>query len=137
MDYWEAVLKEVLNKDNPDYPSYFTCVRQRGEHVRTNNRVPRARRARTPEKSAARKFYVQDNSQGPVYFTYREAQTIWHALRGHSVKTTAVKMGLSPRTVEFYMKNMRLKIELKSKQALLAWARALGLDEKLPFSECE
>lgn len=62
--------------------------------------------------------YLGDKFPG-VYFTKRESQCLVHILEGHTLVSAAEELGLSPRTVEFYVKNMRLKMGVQNKAELV------------------
>lgn len=131
MDYWQAVLQEVLNKKDPNYPCYFTNVRLKREE-NSSNCVPRPRRF---EPQHQRRFYVAEIDHEAVYFTYRESECLSYILKSYSIRQTADVMGLSPRTIEFYLKNMRVKLGLNSKTDLLEKANELKLRQKLGFHQ--
>jgi len=63
-------------------------------------------------------FYLGDDYEG-VYFTNREAECLMHLLEGKTIVATAKELGLSHRTVEFYVKNMKMKVGAVSKIQLI------------------
>ncbi|MCB1827010.1 MAG: helix-turn-helix transcriptional regulator, partial [Coxiellaceae bacterium] len=66
----------------------------------------------------SRYYYLGDEFPN-VYFTQREIDCLFYLLAGYTIAETAERLGLSPRTVEFYVKNMRMKIGVKNKADLL------------------
>ena len=52
--------------------------------------------------------------------TEREREVAHMVLRGHSVKSTASQMSISPETVRMHRKNLYLKLEIGSQSELLA-----------------
>lgn len=56
---------------------------------------------------------------GDLYFTFREAQCMAQIMRGKTIKSTAHYLGLSPRTVEYYLKNMKSKLKCRTKSELM------------------
>lgn len=54
-----------------------------------------------------------------LYFTQREAQCMVLLLKGKSIITTAHELLLSPRTVEFYLNNMKAKLQCRTKLELI------------------
>lgn len=54
-----------------------------------------------------------------AYFTYREAQCMAQIMRGKTIKASAQAIGLSPRTVEYYLKNMKAKFKCRTKSELM------------------
>ncbi len=69
-------------------------------------------------KHVRRHFYI-DPKFGDVYFTLREAQCMAQLMRGKTVKAVAQFLGLSPRNVEYYLKNMKAKLKCHSKSELM------------------
>ncbi len=61
-----------------------------------------------------------------VYLTHREHQCALQLMEGCTLKEIALKLGLSPRTVEFYLKNIKNKLSCRTKYQMM---RAL-LDTK-------
>jgi DNA-binding CsgD family transcriptional regulator len=54
-----------------------------------------------------------------IELTYREAETLYFIASRHTVPETAILMGLSTRTVEFYVVNLRAKFRCRSKLELI------------------
>lgn len=69
------------------------------------------------DKKRAR-YYLKHNDTS-LYFTHREVQTMHLLLEGMTVPQAAREMLLSSRTVEFYVKNVRLKLKCPSKIELV------------------
>ncbi len=66
-----------------------------------------------------RKLYFIGNNFPGVYFTSREADCMALLLRGKSVKNAAIVLGLSVRTLEYYVKSMRIKLGCSNKYQLV------------------
>jgi len=69
-------------------------------------------------------YYLGETYPG-VYFTRREVECLLYLLEGHTIVGTAELLGLSPRTVEFYVKNMRMKTGAQTKLFLLEKMRKI------------
>ena len=71
-------------------------------------------------------------SFGCQVLTDREREVAHMILRGHSVKSTAVQLGISPETVRMHRKNLYLKLEINSQSELFArfidWLRQGAAD---------
>lgn len=52
--------------------------------------------------------------------TPRQAECIHYLLKGYSAKQTAVALDLSTRTIDFYLNNLRRKLNCRSKTELIA-----------------
>lgn len=60
------------------------------------------------------------DSFGCQVLTDRERQVAHMILRGHSVKSTAIELGISPETVRMHRKNLYLKLGINSQSELFA-----------------
>ncbi|EKD92287.1 MAG: hypothetical protein ACD_29C00084G0003 [uncultured bacterium] len=65
------------------------------------------------------KTYYISHEEPKIYFTKREAECIFWVMQNHTIAEAAYKMKLSPRTVEFYMKNAKLKLSCKTKKQFI------------------
>lgn len=55
-----------------------------------------------------------------TYFTSREAETMVHLIMGKTMRSIGQVMCLSPRTIEFYINNMKAKLHCRTKAELIA-----------------
>ena len=109
--YWNSVLQECLNKDNPEYPLYYIPC----DENRLNNQLK-------PER-IMKQYFLGPKFKG-IYFTEREAQAMLGILNGLTYRSIAETMDISNRTVEFYIKNMRCKLRCPSREILIKKIRA-------------
>jgi len=58
-----------------------------------------------------------------VYLTFREAQCLHYYLLGLTLTDVAVRLGLSHRTVEYYIANVKKKLRVRSKLDLFHQVR--------------
>jgi len=65
------------------------------------------------------RLYLSGAGLEGAYFTPRECEIMLSALCGDTMRQSAVKLGLSPRTVEYYINNMRHKLSCESKKQLV------------------
>lgn len=56
---------------------------------------------------------------GDLYFTRRESECMLWLLRGKTINGVALVLKLSPRTVEYYIKNMKNKLGCRTKFELI------------------
>lgn len=131
MKYWEAILEELRNKEDKTYPFVYTNL---GTPPVTLHQVREANVAQRT-KNMSNKMYFLGERYPNIYFTRREAQTSFHLLKGHTIVDTAKQMKLSPRTVEFYVKNMKTKVRCKSKRELLKIIKQTTLEDELDFED--
>ena len=65
-----------------------------------------------------RKYYL--GKQFPeIYLTQREAECVYWVMKGLTNKQTADKMELSSRTIDYYLRNVRTKLNCYSKAHLI------------------
>jgi DNA-binding CsgD family transcriptional regulator len=63
--------------------------------------------------------YGLGNKYGNTYFTRREAECMVLLLKGKTINSVASILNLSPRTVEYYIKNMKFKLGCRTKFELV------------------
>jgi DNA-binding CsgD family transcriptional regulator len=98
--YWDKILKEVLNKK-------LVNARKIGK-IKYGVMEKRCNRS-----------YPLGPKFGDKYFTRREAECMVLLLSGKTIAKTAMALGLSPRTIEFYLKRMKLKLGCQTKFELI------------------
>ncbi len=134
MDYWKNVLTEVLEKEKQEGGNFkFTDM----GHTIVKNRMNqhRSQRRYRPKQEPSDTVYFLGADYEGIYFTRREAQSLYHLLKGKTISETGRDLKLSPRTIEFYVKNMRLKLGVYSKDELLEKVRKTPLINQLNFDE--
>lgn len=75
-------------------------------------------------------YYLGEKYPG-VYFTQREVDCLVQLLSGHTIASAAEVLDLSPRTVEFYVKNMRMKTGVQTKVDLLKVVHDINFVDKI------
>lgn len=83
------------------------------------------------------KYYYLGDEFPDIYFTQREIDCLLRLLEGHTIMSAGEALDLSPRTVEFYLKNMRMKMGIKTKVALLKKIRSMDFIERLSLKNIE
>lgn len=109
--YWDKVLEEVKNR-NENSKSRLTNIncaaKEKRKYVRKDLSSLRKQKADVLEKKQE------------VQFSRREADCLVHFLHGKTANETGLALGLSRRTVEFYVKNMRQKVGCRTKAELIS-----------------
>lgn len=125
MDYWDSVLQEVMHKDDEQVQFRFTDLgrslirdRRHGHAFNGKHRTP---------------AYYLGGKYGNLYFTKREAESLYYLLQGMTNAQVGQVLGLSARTIEFYLKNMKLKVGVRTKVELLELVRETELVNKLEW----
>ncbi|MBV8801706.1 MAG: helix-turn-helix transcriptional regulator [Gammaproteobacteria bacterium] len=68
----------------------------------------------SPSKNIIPGFHIND-----IYFSKQEVKCLRLLLTGKTIKLIAQHMSLSPRTVEFYIENIKRKLDVKTKSELI------------------
>lgn len=132
--YWDQVLTEVLNKQNSQQRFNLTTVHEflsAEKKFCHQNLKEKTYRSNLP----IQKYYLKEHNP-QLYFTAREFQTMHCLLNGKSTLEIAQVLNLSRRTIEFYLKNMKAKLNCKYrteliKKVLQSDLRGLLLQENL------
>lgn len=121
--YWETLLKEVLsNKPKTRLGRSQLSAGTQGSGTKI--------------RKESKKIYLGKNLVD-IYFTSREAEVMVELLRGQTLQEAASTLKLSPRTIEFYVKNMKTKLKCRTKSELIAkiwlsdFAKNVGFIENL------
>ncbi len=77
--------------------------------------------------------YRLGSKHGTVYFTRREAECMILLLKGKTINSVATILNLSPRTVEYYVKNMKSKLGCKTKFELVDLVHASDFIKGIDF----
>ena len=116
---WNDVRFAIDNKKR--YPAAFDRV-YIGKLHESNVRRRVVRRKRSPIKETDRRlrsYFILSGSLADVYLTKREAQVLYFICHGATNRAVAEKMGLSARTTEYYIKNIRKKTSTGNKRHLI------------------
>lgn len=113
MTYWELIIKEVLNKNNPEALFYYTHRKQ----IMSESQL---KAANLPWKNLrSKKTYTLGAKYPGIVFTQRESECIREAIKGKTIRKIGNALNLSPRTVEFYITKMRRKLMARNKLELV------------------
>lgn len=64
------------------------------------------------------KKYWLGEAYPEVYLTRRESECMMYVLKGNTISTMSTKLKLSPRTVEFYIKQIKSKLKCRTRTEL-------------------
>lgn len=119
MYYWNAILNEVAQKEIPKNIFSFTNVGRLKDE--TNKVIIRAKPI--PPAFKIRSSKTVHYSLGPrypgLYLTQREAECMFWLVQELTISEAGMRMDLSARTIEFYVKNMKCKLNCASKKQLV------------------
>ena len=94
--------------------------------IRPHQRIKRPHQSKSPPK----RYYV-GKSYPDTYLTPRELEISILLVQGNRYKTIAQKLSLSPRSVEFYIQNLRLKFHCSDRKSLIDLLRKLKIVQNL------
>ena len=105
MLYWQRVVEEVTNKT-----SRQRCwvTKESSAHNKDNNK----------RKRTSKRYYFSE-SNSKLYLTHREAGCMLYIIQGMTIKETAKQLELSHRTVEFYLKRIKIKLNCSNRHNLI------------------
>lgn len=105
--FWDGLLTDIINADKPPASTHAS---PKETHHPSSRHKPLINRRRT------RTRYISLGNTLPCsMITAREADCLLHFAQGKTIRSTAEALELSPRTVEFYLKNMKSKLQCHSK----------------------
>jgi DNA-binding CsgD family transcriptional regulator len=107
MHFWHSLLTDVTRKE----------IKARNT---TATQLPQVvcKSIASKEARDLRMYYLGDQYPN-VYLTKREAECMFWLVQDNTINATAIKMNLSARTVEFYVKKMKLKLLCVNKKQLI------------------
>jgi len=110
--YWEKVLHEVLSKSIAAQKFKVTSLEKQYD-VQARQLL-----RKTPDQQPKKSYCLGPKYNG-TYFTKREAECMILLLHGKTINKAAIALSLSPRTIEFYLKNMKAKVGCRTKFELI------------------
>lgn len=114
MKHWQDVLDDLRKQSMASDPKQDGV----GKSV---TQLPRDSTHAVDNLIFSHKRYYFDPDSPELYLTCREAQCIYYLLHGLTLVKTAEKLELSHRTVEFYVKNIKMKLNLLTKSELITY----------------
>ena len=114
MDYWQTVLLEYLHRHDQNYKFIFTNLGNYSRQQNESSSVACQQQTKHP------RYQVMLGGDYPdVHFTFRESQTMYLLCIGHTMVSLSKILKLSVRTIEFYVKNMKSKLGVRTKKELV------------------
>ncbi len=86
------------------------------------------------EKKVQHKIYSISDSAHELHLTRRQEECLFYILRGKNAKTIAKILGLSFRTIEVYINELKVKFQCSCKSSLIEKAIELGYFYRVPIS---
>ena len=137
VSYWDALVNEVACQGDAQDGIVFSPLSAKKEAFAVSSHAVRCRDPWTASRGPQPRFYLFEGQVDSVYLTRREAQCIALLLRGCTMVRAAGYLQLSSRTVEFYVKNVRIKTRMETTAQLLDFVRQTDFAKKMEASPCE
>lgn len=110
---WEDILQEVEKKED-------ALDKYQSADLETDRIPPRKQKPYYKRKKRNKKMtYLLGEAYPNIYFTQRELDCLNLLIQGHTISGIGEKLDLSKRTVEFYLKNMKMKLGCTTKSKLI------------------
>lgn len=123
------LLKEIMKLKEIGKKTYLLSDREKNISYNTSNNTPKNNYNISRPLAA----YGLGNKHGNVYLTRREAECMVLLLKGKTINSVATILKLSPRTVEYYIKNMKSKLGCKTKFELVDLVHASDFIKNVDF----
>lgn len=111
--YWKRLLKEIKNQNNDQYWRCFSF------HAELENKNFIKVHEKTPNKEVAGQRVYLESLGSEIYLTPREVTVSVLLCQGLKCKQIAKQLNISDRTVEFYIRNLKLKFNCRFKIELI------------------
>jgi len=119
--YWQTVLQEILHKEDLNYPVRFTNVDNYHHALQKKASILTG----IHHAKKYKRYYLLKPFDH-IYLTSQEALCVLKILHCETNVAAAKSMNISLRTVEFYLKNVRNKLDCINKVVLLETLQKLG-----------
>lgn len=112
--FWNKLLKEVMLCRNSGIKSFSFIGVEENERRYISDK----RRIKQLPRPVPKLYGLGPKYEG-VRFSQREAECMVQLLKGKTVYKVAEAVHLSPRTIEYYLKNMKAKLGCRTKFELV------------------
>lgn len=128
-NYWHRVLWELENRDNPD--CFFAFIEPEQERDMkcqdpfypdedTHSQIQAKRSKTVSSRPAKNTRYYLGKRFGHAYITAREADCVAELIQGKTARDIGEALGLSKRSVEYYIDNARTRLDCSNRKTLIA-----------------
>lgn len=125
MDYWHTILHELQNYEQKDFHCFYTNLQETDIYIEKID----AELTFCKPPSRPKVTYQLPPPFAHLHLTEREAECIFCLQQYHTIKSTGILLNLSARTVEFYLKNIKTKMKLRTKSEVLTQLKSLNLSD--------
>ncbi len=114
MNYWQIILDEVAHYEDKGYRCLYSNLQETDIYIEKLEEDSTQSAPRKPKI-----IYPLSGKYAHLHLSEREAECIYCLQHNHTIKSTAILLNLSARTVEFYLKNIKTKMQLRTKSEVL------------------
>ena len=111
--YWNRLVDDIINQNVDNYPLRYLPIDESIVEETVRNKRPTHQRI--------------ELSDGH-YLTQREAECMMLLLQGLTMKRIGEQLDLSPRTVEYYLKRIKVRTGCRTKKDLIQYASNLSFE---------
>ena len=128
--YWHHILQEVLTRHEPLNRFLYTNLGEyQVNHVIVQSYVKKNKKG---VKKPVKLYSLGEGYEG-VALTRREAECMLLLLEGKTMPEAAELLALSHRTVEYYVKKVKAKLNCRTKDELIETVMASQFRENIDF----
>ena len=114
MNYWQIIIDEVASYEKKGFRCRYSNLQE------TDIFIEKLENDYSPNPSKRQQItYQLPYPYEHLYLTEREAECIFCLLHNQTIKSTGTLLNLSARTVEFYLKNIKTKMGIRTKHEIL------------------
>ena len=114
MNYWQLLINEVTFYEKEGFRCLYSNLQETDIYIeKMDVDCP------PPKKKRKKVTYPLPSPFDLIYLTEREAECIFCMQQNQTIKSTGILLNLSARTVEFYLKNVKIKMNLRTKSEIL------------------
>lgn len=115
--YWKDLLQRIIDKENTPAQHKLSTNTEPNKNI--IKKVTATKSKNTSRRHTRAAYIFIGSSSNPTKITVREADCLLHFAKGKTICSTAKALNLSPRTVEYYLRNMKSKLKCYSKAELI------------------
>ena len=124
MNYWQIILEEVEHYEDRGFRCLYSNLQETDIFVEKIENEYAYKAQRKPKVT-----YPLTGNLSHLHLTEREAECIYCLQHHHTIKSTGILLNLSSRTVEFYLKNIKTKMQVRTKDEVLSNLGTLNFND--------
>ena len=114
--YWNKMVNDLINQKVSNYPIRYLPQDESLGEDHTREERPKFQRI---------------NLTNGQYLTQREAECVTLLLQGFTMKKIGELLELSPRTIEYYLKRVKERLDCRNKKELIRYVSTCQFTESI------